>query len=163
MTMRMTTMLMAATVAFAAPAMAQAVTKTEYVMKAGAGDLYEKTSSQMVLKTTHNPQVKKFANMMVMDHTKSTSMVKSAAMKSGIKPKPPMLDPMQKDMVAKLMAAKGMDRDAVYIDQQKTAHQMALSLHQDYSMSGDSAPLKMAAANIVPVVQHHIEMLDAMK
>ena len=147
--------------AIAAPALAQ--TAVDYVAKAGAGDMYEKQSSQLELKTTKNAELRKFAQMMVSDHSKSTADVKAAAAKSGLKPKPPMLDVGQKDMIAKLTAAKGADRDAIYVSQQKSAHQQALALHQGYAASGDKPALKAAAGKIFPVVQHHIEMLDAMK
>jgi putative membrane protein len=132
-----------------------------FVMKAGASDLYEKTSSQIVLGSTHNPGVRRFANMMMVDHTKSTAMVKSAARRSGVHPRPPMLNPMQRRMVADLRRANGRDRDRVYLEQQKQAHGQALELMQDYAATGSAPALRRAAGNIAPVVQHHIEMLNA--
>ena len=153
----------AAAMLVAPPALAQAVSADTYVMKAGAGDLYEKTSSQLVLETTSNPSVKSFANMMVSDHSASTAKVKAAAAKSGITPKPPVLAPKQQAMITALKAAKGTSRDTLYITQQKAAHQDALALHKTYSMSGSAAPLKSVASEIVPVVEHHIEMLNTMK
>lgn len=134
----------------------------DYVMMAGAGDQYEIQSSKLVLASTSNADLKKFANMMISDHTKSTAMVKSAAMKAGLHPKPPMLDADGQDMIAKLKMAKGPDRDALYLTQQKMAHEKALALHQDESTTGTTASLKMAATNIVPVVQSHKSMLSGM-
>ena len=156
-----------ATALFAAAALSAAAAHAappapEYVAKAGASDLFEKTSSKTVLATTKNPGIRKYATMMASDHTKSTAKVKAAAMKSGMKPGAPMLDADQKDMIAKLTAAHGKARDALYVEQQKTSHQSALALQQDYADSGDKPALKTAAAGIVPVVKHHIEMLDAM-
>ena len=139
---------------------AAAMPTSDYLMKAGASDLYEKKSSMLVLSSTTDPKIKKFANMMIMDHTKSTNMVKAAAMKSGITPKPPMLDADQTAMMSELMAAKGAERDQLYMTQQKTAHQMALDTQSDYASTGDKPALKMAAAKIVPVVKTHISMLD---
>ena len=133
-----------------------------YLAKAGAGDLYEKTSSQIVLGSTHNPGIRRFANMMVTDHSKSTMMVKSAAMRSGLHPSAPMLDPMQRKMVADLQRARGPMRDRMYVDQQKQAHAMALALHQEYASTGSAPALRHAAGDIVPVVQHHIDMLNHM-
>jgi len=144
---------------FAGPAYA-APPAAEFVAKAGASDLYEKTSSQLVLASTHNPGVRSFASEMVKDHTKSTQMVKSAALRSGLHPKPPVLDAKQKAMVADLRKAKGADRDKAYLDQQKQAHAEALSLMQDYAATGSDAALRKAAGQIAPVVQHHIEMLN---
>ena len=101
-----------------------------YVTKAGAGDQYEIQSSKLVLATTKNPALKQFATRMVSDHNKSTADVKAAAVRSKLTPKPPMLDAMGTRNIAALKAARGPSRDALYISQQKTAHQNALSLHQ---------------------------------
>ena len=133
-----------------------------FLAKAGASDLYERTASQLVLGSTRNPGVRRFASMMVTDHSKSTMMVKSAALRSGLHPNPPMLDWKQKKMIADLRGANPRRRDALYIDQQKAAHADALALMQDYAATGSTPALRRVAGNIVPVVQHHIEMLNAM-
>lgn len=146
----------------ATPVLAQTMSSATYVMKAGAGDLYERESSKLVLQSTTNPNLKSFAQMMVTDHTKSTADVKAAAMKSKLHPKPPMLNAEQKSNMAALRAAKGTDRDALYITQQKASHQEALMVQQDEANNGTSKPLKMTAAKIVPVVQQHIDMLASM-
>jgi putative membrane protein len=101
--------------------------------------------------------------MMVMDHSKSTAKVKAAALRSGVRPKPPMLEPEQRRMVADLRHAQGRDRDRLYIDQQKQAHQMALALQQEYASTGSAPALRRVAGDIVPVVRHHIEMLNHMR
>ena len=133
-----------------AGAAAAAPTPATYVAKAGAGDLYEKQSSQLVLATSKDPKVRQFATMMIKDHTTSTSEVKAAAMKSGLKPKPPMLEPAQKTMIHQLTAAKGTARDALYEQQQLKAHKMALTLHQDYAANGTAPALKTAAGRDRP-------------
>lgn len=132
-----------------------------YVMKAGAGDKFEIDSSKLVMNST-NAKVHSFANMMVADHTKSTSDVKMAAMKAGMKVAPPMLSPAQATMIANLTKVTGPARDQLYIADQKASHNQALALHENYSANGTVAPLKMAATKIVPVVKSHIQMLAAM-
>jgi putative membrane protein len=134
----------------------------DFVAKAGASDLYERTASKLVLATTHDAGVRRFASEMIKDHTKSTQMVKSAALRSGLHPKPPTLDAKLQGLVADLRKAKGADRDHVYLDQQKQAHADALSLMQDYAASGSDAALRKAASEIVPVVKHHIDMLNGL-
>lgn len=153
---------LAAAVTVSAPAFAQATSPADYVMKAGAGDLYERTSSKLVLESTQNPKVREFAQMMVTDHEKSTADVKMAAKQAGITPQPPKLEPDQSRMMGQLRQKTGAARDTLYLTQQKTAHQKALALHQGYAQTGTAAPLKMAAGKIAPVVQHHIEMLNGM-
>lgn len=147
--------------AYAVPAVAQVTDAKSFVMKAGASDLYERESSQLVA-GSNNAGVKSFAQQMIKDHTDSTAKVKAAAMKSGLKVAPPKLEPEQAQMVAQLRAAKGSARDQLYVSQQKTAHQKALMLHQTYAANGDTPALKTVASGIAPVVQHHIAMLDKM-
>jgi len=159
MLMRTKAALAAATAFMLAGAVQAAPPTPVYVAKAGASDLYEKTSSQIVLGSTRNPEVRRFASMMVNDHSKSTAMVKSAALRSSVRPRAPMLEPMQRRMVADLRRAQGRDRDRLYLQQQRQAHQMALDLQQDYASTGSAPALRRAAGNIVPVVQHHIDML----
>ncbi len=146
----------------AAPVFAQVMTPSEYVITAGASDLYERQSAQAVLETTSDPKVRSFATMMVSAHTKSTHDVKSAAMKSKVKAAPPTLMPAQAEMVAQLKAETGLARDAAYLAQQKAAHGQALSVQEAYASGGTATALKAAAASIVPVVQEHIAMLMRM-
>lgn len=141
---------------------AQAVTSQTYVMKAGAGDLYEKESSRLLLTSTGNARLKQFAQMMVRDHTKSTADVTAAARQANVKVAPPKLDAVQARNMAALRAAKGPARDTLYVTQQKAAHQMALQLHSGYAANGTAAPLKAVAAQVAPVVQTHIDELAAM-
>ena len=100
---------------------------------------------------------------MVTDHTKSTAMVKAAAMKSGMPAMPPPpLRPDQQQMLTQLQATSGADFDRTYVSQQLQAHQEALTLQQGFAKGGDDRNLKAAAAQIVPVVQMHLSMLKDM-
>ena len=146
----------------AAPAAAQVMTPSEYVMTAGASDLYERTSSQLVLQTTSDPRVRDFAQMMIAEHAKSTADVKAAATRSRVAVSAPMLNPLQTELVAELRAETGPARDAAYLAQQKASHQQALNVQKAYAMEGTAPALKNAAAGIVPVVQKHVEMLKTM-
>ncbi len=153
---------LAAGIVIAAPAVAQTMAPADYVAKAGASDLYERTSSKLMLESSKNEKIRQFAQMMVTDHTKSTNDVKAAAKQSGLTPPPPKLEPEQSRMMGQLRQASGDARDRLYVTQQKTAHQKALALHQGYAANGTAAPLKAVAAQVAPVVQHHLEMLNGM-
>ncbi len=158
----------AAQMASQAPSSMQQSAATEpmlpstYVMKARAGDLYEKESSRLLLTTTKNAKLRSFAEKMIADHTKSTNDVKAAAMKAGLHAKPPMLEPTGRANMAALRQVSGTARDMLYVEQQKASHDAALEVHQGFANSGMSRPLKSAAAKIAPVVQSHIDMLDEM-
>lgn len=155
--MRMIPLAIVAAAMMPAAAFAQATTAPEFVKEAGASDKFEIDSSKMVMSST-DPKVKQFAQQMIADHTNSTKMVKAAAAKDGVRVPAPMLNPMQKDMIAQLKAAKGAERDTLYMQQQQQAHQMALQLHQTYASGGDKENLKAAAGQIAPIVQGHLSM-----
>ncbi|MES2755072.1 MAG: DUF4142 domain-containing protein [Pseudomonadota bacterium] len=146
----------------AGPAFAQAMTPAEYVMTAGASDMYERDSSMIVAESTTDPRVREFARMMIAHHTKSTADVKATAAQSRVRAAPPRLMPVQAEMIAQLTAETGAARDAAYIAQQKAAHNQALEVQKAYAEGGSAPALRRAAAGIVPVVMSHIEMLKKM-
>ncbi len=159
---RLTMFAAAVTMAAAAPLMAQTTDATTYVAKAGASDMYERQSSQLVLQSTKDAKIRDFATMMIRDHAKSTADVKRAATQSNVRVPAPKLEPMQAQMIAELRRATGPARDRLYVQQQQTAHQQALALHSGFAQQGTAAPLKAVAAATAPVVQHHLEMVQGM-
>lgn len=151
-----------AAVALAAPVAAQVMTPAEYVATAGASDLYERTSSQLVMESTQDPRVRDFAQMMIAHHTKSTADVTAAARQSRVAVAPARLTPAQAEMVAQLTAETGPARDRAYIAQQRAAHNQARAVQKAYATEGGAPALRRAAAGIVPVVERHIETLKTM-
>ena len=160
--MKLSLLIAASTLVVAAPAAAQVMAPAEYVMTAGASDLYERTSSQVVLQTTQDRKVRDFARMMIEHHTKSTADVKAAAMKSRVPVAPPKLMPAQAELIAQLNAERGPARDMAYIAQQRISHGQALAVQKAYAMEGTAPALRRAASGIVPVVESHIAMLMKM-
>lgn len=144
------------------PAFAQVMAPAEYVATAAASDLYERTSSQIVLESTSDPKVRAFARMMLTAHARSTANVTAAAARSRVRAASPKLTPAQSEMVAQLTAEAGAARDAAYVAQQRAAHGQALAVQQAYASEGTAPALRRAAAGIVPVVKHHIMELKAM-
>ena len=153
--------LFAAAVLLPVAASAIALPAKTYVMKAGASDMFEMESSKLV-QNSSDPKVASFAQMMIADHTKSTSDVMSAAQADGMSPPPPMMTPKQKAMIDSLKRTNGEKRDLLYKKDQVLAHQETLAFQKEYAMSGDKPNLKMAAGKIVPVVQSHLDMAKDM-
>jgi putative membrane protein len=139
------------------PPPAEAKTTADaYVTAAGKSDLYEINSSQIALQKSQNAGVRKFAQMMIDHHQKTTAATVKAAQKAGLNPAPPALDAGATASINELQAATGTDFDRLYLGQQLPAHQAALDLHQSYAAGGDKAPLKASARAAVPIVKRHI-------
>jgi putative membrane protein len=127
-----------------------------YVAKAGAGDLYEIQSSQIAVRRARNPRVRAMARMLITDHMRTTREVTAAARASGLRPRPPMLEPAQRQMIRALQRVPAARFDQAYIEQQIPAHQQALALHQRYARDGDAPALRRVASAAVPVVEGHL-------
>lgn len=135
-----------------------APSSAEYAMMAAASDQYEIQSSRLVLETTQDADLRRFADMMVEHHTMTTATLMRAVQADGMTPPPATLDAAKAGMIRALQAASGKARDDLYKQQQVMAHREALTLHAAYAESGDSAAL-MAA---VPIVSRHYNMIVGM-
>lgn len=147
-------------VASSMPADATPTTAMPYVAMAGSSDLYEIESSRLALQEAPTPAVKQFAQMMIDHHTRTTQQVMEAARSAGMTPPPPSLLPPQRTMLDQLRPLRGAGFEQMYLQQQRTAHRMALELHQTYARSGDTAQLRQVAGTAVPIVQSHIDQLS---
>lgn len=135
----------------------------EFVRMAAASDMYEIQSSQLVMQTTQDARLRRFAEMMIEHHTMTTRTVADAARAAGLTPPAPALDPRRAELIRQLQAAQGTARDALYVQQQVMAHEEALRLHTSYSRNGDTPQLKAAAATAVPIVSRHYNEIVTMR
>ncbi len=133
-----------------------------YVMAAGASDQFEIQSSQIALTKSPNAATKRYAQMLITDHQKTTAATMKAAKKAGMNPPPPMLDPGAQPSIDELNGAAPADFDRLYFGQQGPAHQAALDLHQSYAQGGDQAALRTSAKAAVPIVKRHLTGADKM-
>lgn len=135
---------------------AQAATSaTTYARMAGSSDLYEKVSSQFVLSSASNADVRRFAEMMVSDHSNTTAQLLAAARQSGLTVDPKLLS-KHEQMLRQLRRVGANAREKTYIRQQVMAHEEALALHQGYAERGDNPALRQVAAAATPIVQAHL-------
>lgn len=134
---------------------------TPYLETAGMSDVYEITSSQIALQKSRNPDIRRFATMLIGDHTMTTDQALAAAKAGGVTAPPPVLNAQFRALIAELGNASGPDFDRLYIGQQIPAHQGALELQTAYAANGDVAQLRTAARGAVPVIRMHLD--DAMK
>jgi putative membrane protein len=136
----------------------------DFVAKAAATDMYEVEAAKLAVKRSTNAEVKKFANMMIDAHTKSTAALKAAIAASGVAITPPAALPADlQDKLDDLTKASDKDFDKTYADDQVDVHQSALNLMQRYAQDGDVDTIKAFAAATAPVVQEHLNMAEGLK
>jgi putative membrane protein len=127
-----------------------------------ASDMFEIESARLAAAQASSADITSFASTLETDHTTSTADLKAAAQESGLTVSP-ALDAEKQGMLDSLRAAKGEDFDRLFVDQQTTAHQKALSLLQNYSSAGDNAALKGFATKATAVVQGHLDHVNGIK
>lgn len=146
-----------ASAALPTPPMAAATAQAQpYLFYAGASDVFEITSSMILLGKSTNPQVRAYASMLIDHHSRTTNLALANAKAAGVMPPPPEMSAMQKGMIGALHAAAPAAIDRLYLQQQVPAHSQALALHSGYARSGDVPTLRQTAQGAVPVVQGHL-------
>lgn len=136
----------------------------DFASTIGGSDMYEIAAGKLAETMATTPALKKFGAMLVTDHTKSSAMLKTAAAAATAKVTLPTEVPIElKAKLDALKAATGADFDKLYVEQQKDGHQKALDALKSYATSGDQASLKKFATDATPVVQGHLDALNAMK
>ena len=126
-----------------------------FVDKASASDMFEIEAGKLAQSMGKSQAVKDFGAMMVKDHTKSSSDLKTAAASAQGVTVAPKLSAMQQSNLDALESA-GDNFDATYKQQQIAAHEQTLSLLQGYSRNGDNEALKGFATKTAPVVEGHL-------
>jgi putative membrane protein len=151
----------AASAAVGLGAAALANNATTYVPNAAISDMYEIESSKLAEQKATSPAIKAFAKQMIADHTGTTAKLKATlkTAKLGITP-PTALDARRQGMIDNLKAATAGDFDKTYLDQQTNAHREAITLHSGYAEDGENSALKKLASGAVPIIRHHLEMVQ---
>ena len=144
------------------PPPAPTTAASPFMQLAGESDVFEITSSQMAVMRSQNPDVKRFASMLIDHHTRTTNVLLTQAKAAGMPPPPAVLGPQKRALIDQLMQAGAADFDRLYLQQQIPAHEQALALHTTYAASGDTPQLRAAAAGAVPFVRQHLEQARAM-
>jgi putative membrane protein len=146
----------------ATPDAATPTTAQAFVDMASASDMYEIEAGKLAQQMGKSQAVKDFGAMMVKDHTKSSTELKTAAGKAdGVTVNPKLTAKQQSDLDA--LKSAGDNFDATYKQQQVAAHEMALSMLQGYGQGGDNADLKAFATKTAPVVEGHLTHVRDLK
>lgn len=147
----------------ATPAAVQVIDATQFMNMAAMSDKFEIESSELALQNAQTDEVKQFAQQMITDHTANTQkLIQTVEAGGGNLDAPAALDAKHQAMVDKLKGASGEAFDAAYIDAQVQAHEEAVALMTSYSQGGDNETLKKFAAEALPVIQSHYEMVQKM-
>ncbi len=136
-------------------------TDKKLIMAASESDEAEITLARLALTKSSNPQVKEYAETMIKDHTKSTTMLKPIALAAGVTL--PDLKEKHKAMAAKLEPLSGKEFDAAYLKGNVKSHKEILDTMKTSMPEISNPELKKFSATITPIIEHHLMMAEQME
>jgi putative membrane protein len=137
-------------------------TTQDFVKEAANSDMLEIAAAK-VAQEKGNADAKKFADLMIADHTKTSTDLKAMVTNGDVKAEiPTVLDASYEKKLDKLRDARLSNFASEYDPMQVNAHKDAISLFERYSRSGDNPKLKDWAGKMLPTLQHHLEMAQAL-
>lgn len=143
---------------------AQTLTTDEqtFIQKAAAGNQAEIKLSQLALERATSSEIKQFAQTMVTDHTKSSSLLKPIALDHGVVlPENP--GPQAEEKFKRLEGQSGAAFDKTYVEIMVKDHEEMLHAFEAEAAKAVDSKLKDFISTVQPIVAHHLEMAKAIR
>ncbi|SNR74652.1 MULTISPECIES: DUF4142 domain-containing protein [Hymenobacter] len=137
--------------------MAPHSTDAEFMQSAAASDQNEIQLSKLALEKGVTGMAKDHANLMIKDHTKSTSDLKPIAQKKNVT-LPADMDAEHKAIAAEMRKLSGKEFETKYMQQMVTDHQKTLNTMVAHQKMTQDADLQGFIGTVTPVVQNHLTM-----
>ncbi|MGB5828754.1 MAG: DUF4142 domain-containing protein [Pseudomonas mandelii] len=139
-----------------------AATSNDFVDNAAAGGIAEIETSRLALEKSSSADIKKFANMMITDHSKANDELAALAKKNDIEV--PDETTLVKQAKEKILEMRDESFDAAYANNQLKAHEDTIKLFEkqantvtDDKVKG-ATDLKGFAQKMLPALEKHLEM-----
>jgi putative membrane protein len=130
----------------------------KFVMNAAMGDMFEIESSRLALERAAGDQVRRMAQQLIDDHTRTSGELMQLAQPKGLTP-PAALDTRHAAMLSRLRNLSGAAFDREYLRLAGVrAHEQAVKLFRDQSRKGSDADLRAFAARTLPALEGHLQM-----
>ncbi len=130
-------------------------TDDHFVTKAAQGGMAEVELGKLAEQKASNPEVKKFAERMVNDHTKANEKLKEVAEKKGIS-LPQSLDAKDQATKQELSSLSGEQFDKAYMKDMVKDHTKDVSEFRQESTSAKDPAIKNFASETLPTLESHL-------
>jgi putative membrane protein len=129
----------------------------KFLRNMGEADLAEVQAGKLAASKASSPEVKKFAQHMVEEHSKGLSEGQSLAKAKRVEA-PAAPNKKHRAAMKKLESQSGAGFDKAYMNQMVQDHQEALKLVRNASKNAKDPEIRAAAEKKVPVVEKHLQM-----
>ncbi|MGH9941662.1 MAG: DUF4142 domain-containing protein [Pyrinomonadaceae bacterium] len=133
----------------------------EFMAEAAEGGMLEVELGRLAAQKAQSPEVKRFGQQMVDDHTKAGAELKQLAAAKGVT-LPAAMNEDQRETVGDLSKLSGKEFDKDYVEEMVDDHEKDVSAFESAARSND-AELKAFAAKTLPTLQGHLKMIREIK
>jgi putative membrane protein len=134
----------------------------DFWSEAAIGGMAEVELGKLAAQKAKNADVKKFAQMMVTDHSKANDELKSLAQKKNIT-LPTALDSAHRADVDELKSESQEDFDKEYVEMMVDDHEKDVAFFQRQADTGTDPDAKAFAAKTLPVLKKHLDAIKAIQ
>jgi putative membrane protein len=134
----------------------------DFLTKAAQGGMAEVELGKIAVQKATNPEVKKFAQKMVDDHTKANNELKELAAKKGVT-LPTEIDSSHRSAIDKMKGLSGADFDKAYVDAMVDDHETDVDEFEEQSKDAKDADIKAFAAKTLPTLKSHLELINGIQ
>lgn len=130
---------------------------SDFVVKAADAGMAEVELGKLAAQRATKPEVKKFAQTMVDDHTRANDELKALAQQQNIVI-PSSISEENQDKMNRLQEKQGDEFDKEYMDMMVKDHEKVVDMFEKQAENGDVPEVSEWASNKVPALRHHLEM-----
>lgn len=134
----------------------------DFMMEAAADGMTEVELGKLAASKATNVEVKKFAQMIVTDHTKANAELKALAAKKSVT-LPTTLDSSHQSTIDNMKGKSGADFDADYVDAMVEDHEDDVAAFEKQAQSSSDPDVKAFAAKTLPTLRSHMEAIKAIQ
>ena len=133
----------------------------KFAVEAADGGMMEVKLGELALKNGSSSQVKEFGQQMVTDHGRGNAQLKALTEQKGISIPTVLSDKCQKK-VDELSSKQGADFDKAYAELMVKDHKEDIDEFKKEAEKGNDPELKNWAGETLPILEHHLQMAEAM-
>jgi len=134
---------------------------TDFVRKAGSGNLTEIALGNLAVDQASSDDVKKYAARMVADHTRANEALGKLAGSKGIQIATAP-DIAQQQDVDRLKGLDGAAFDRAYSDLMVRSHKLTTGLYELEASKGEDAEIRAFAGSTLPLLREHEKLADSL-
>jgi len=140
------------------PAGKAAVNDALFAAAAAIGGVAEVSLSELGMQKATDPELKKFSQQMVSEHTRMNDELTALAARKRV-PLPRTVDARAQFCAQSLAGLSGQDFDRCYAKAQLIAHMDAVGTFESEAERGQDSDMKALAAKALPRIKEHLRMI----